>query len=112
MLNVKQAALAILVAAAIGVYPQFSVAETFKSSEFLKWPRDSQASYIRTSVGMAAVIASQINGTRAKCLSDWYFGNPRAQQDAIRNAMAKNPSFHPHLVILAVLKKACGKIGS
>ena len=83
-------------------------AETFTSEKFLKWPAESQASYFRTSIGMAAIIASQRGNGYGRCVSDWYFGSPEGRHTALREAMRKNSSFHPQAVILAILQKACG----
>lgn len=115
MLNVKQAALAILVAVAIGVYPQLSVAETFKSSDVLAWPKESQDSYMRTSLAMLGIIASQITNNVAECVDDWYFkdrSTQRQRHETILSVMRRHPDYHPQAVILAVIQKRCGKLKS
>lgn len=91
-----------------GFYPQISYGETFKSAEFLEWPRDSQGFYLRTSIGMAGLIAGQNNDAQGKCISAWYFEREEDAHDELLAVMEKNPEYHPRGVILAVIEKRCG----
>ena len=92
--------------------PQISHAEIFKSSDFLEWKLDSQDFYIRTSVGMASLIAAQVDKTQATCIDDWYFGDENAANAFIRDVMGDNPSYHPRGIILGVIQKNCGSFKS
>lgn len=105
----RHGAIAALLVASI--YPQISFATEFTSAEFLKWKRGSQASYIQTSVGMAAVIAAQLGNGQAKCIADWYFSNPERRKTSMLKSMSENQKFHPQGVILAFIQKHCGSIG-
>ncbi len=80
----------------------------FKSSEFLTWQKDNRDAYVRTTVGTAGAIAGQNDEKHAKCLENWYFGDEQKSNDAIYKAMQANDSYHPRLIILAVLQKRCG----
>ncbi len=111
--NVTQwAVVAALISAGLAFHPHALRAEIFKSSEFLTWKRDSQDFYIRTSVGMASLIAAQSNKTQATCIDDWYFGDEHAANTFIRDVMDKNPSYHPRGIILGVIQKHCGSFKS
>ena len=88
--------------------PNLVYADSFKSSEFLTWNKDSQEFYFRTAIGMAGLIASQNDQHQARCILDWYFTKERTARDAILSAMQQYPDYHPRGVILAVLQKACG----
>ncbi len=87
---------------------QGAQAENFKSSQFLAWPQDNQGFYLRTSIGMASLIAAQNNKSQSKCIDDWYFSKMKERDFEIAQVMRKYPNYHPRAVILAVLKKACG----
>lgn len=83
-------------------------AETFKSADFLKWSRENQEFYIRTSVGMAGLIAVQNDKQHSQCIEDWYFSNEESANRSILVAMTRFPNYHPRGVILAKLQKVCG----
>lgn len=92
-----------------------TLAEGFKSSDFLGWPRKSQESYIQTSISMAGVVATQTAYPDfASCVDKWFWqGGKQGQgkrQAHILDVMRKYPEFHPQGVILAVLKKQCGDL--
>jgi len=82
--------------------------KVFRSSEFLTWKQTSQDFYIEASVGMASLIASQIDKAQARCIDNWYFKNEAAANASIRNVMKNNPSYHPRGIILGVVQKQCG----
>lgn len=90
-------------------YPHNSVAETFQSSEFLTWSQESQEFYIRTSVGMAGLVAGQNDRTHADCIDDWYYDDQTQSNGFILEMMATHSEFHPRGVILAVLEAQCGE---
>ncbi len=90
------------------ILPQNAIAGVFKSSEFLTWKRNSQDFYIRTSIGMAGLIATRNDKAHGKCLDDWYFSDEDAANEAILDVMREHPDYHPRGVILAVLEKRCG----
>ena len=106
----KQTAAVLAIAGGLtcGFGPQLSAAETFKSSEFLKWPLNSQSFYFRTAIGMAGLIASYNDKKHARCIEGWYFDDTPKAEASLRQAMQKFGEYHPRGVILAVLKKACG----
>lgn len=83
-------------------------AETFKGADFLTWPRHSQQLYIRTSVGMAGLIAAENDKVHANCLEDWYFDDEERSTDFVLETMRRFPEYHPRGVIVAVLEKQCG----
>lgn len=82
--------------------------QIFKSSEFLKWTEESRSFYIRTSIGMATLIAVHNDKKHAKCMEHWYFSNETKSNETIYQTMRKHPDFHPRGVIIAMLKKQCG----
>jgi len=86
----------------------FANAETFKSSEFLKWKQETQKFYIDTNIGMAGLIAAQNDSAIQKCTDDWYLSDKSKTIDEVLNAMKRFPEFHPRAVILAVVEKHCG----
>ena len=90
-------------------YPHTAHAETFKSSEFLTWKRESQEFYINANVGMAGLIAAQNDKKHAECLEDWYWDDQEKSSKHILDVMRQYPEYHPRGVILAVLEKQCGK---
>ncbi len=89
-------------------FPQPSHADTFKSADFLEWERVTQEFYIRTSVGMAGLIAVQNDKKHQTCLEGWYVNDEKAATNHILSVMQQYPDFHPRGVILAVLEKQCG----
>ncbi|GJL94271.1 MAG: hypothetical protein DHS20C05_06760 [Hyphococcus sp.] len=98
----------------IGCSPQDAAAEPkpdiFKSETFLTWDRDAQEFYIRTSVGMAGLIAARNDKAHGKCLEDWYFTDESAANSSIIAVMKDYPEYHPRGVIVAVMEKRCGSI--
>ena len=94
----------------LAFYPQKVSADIFKSSEFLTWDRDAQEFYIRTSVGMAGLIAGRNDKTHGQCLSDWYFTEEAVANEQILDVMRQYPEYHPRGVIVAVMEKQCGSI--
>ena len=85
------------------------------SADFLKWEPKSQASFLHTSISMAATIATQVRPKVARCIDHWYFKSDEAKE--ARNAeimavMSKYTAYHPSSVLFAVIEKACGKFGS
>jgi len=83
-------------------------AETFKSSEFLKWKRETQAFYISTAIGMASLVVGQSDKAKATCIDDWYYEDEPAAEEYIFGIMRQYPENHPRGIIYAVLKKKCG----
>ncbi len=111
MLTLKYSLLAILIFLLTGLYPQIAMSEnteTFKSSEFISWQRDSQEYFIRISIGMAVLIADQNDKAQAACLSDWFGRDEAAAYNRILETMKRFPDYHPRGVILAVAEKQCG----
>tara|TARA_Y100001947_G_C10207419_1_gene247647 strand:+ start:175 stop:525 length:351 start_codon:yes stop_codon:yes gene_type:complete len=98
--------------AGILAFPQISLAK-FTSADLLKWPEASQDSYFNTSIGMAGVIATQNRREAARCIDEWYFASQATaakRNDDIRKILADNPSYHPQATILAIIRKACGRL--
>jgi len=97
-------------------YSQNTTAGEFTSAKVLEWPEASQNSLFQSSVTMIGFVAAQTNthGHIASCVSDWYWEGGQAdpaKNEAIRSAMRRFPEYHPQMVILAVVEKACGKFG-
>lgn len=92
-------------------FPQESKADSFTSAEFLTWKESSQEFYIEASVGMAAFIAAQIDGSdqQASCISQWYYPAEKEKNQFIRKTMRENSTFHPRAIVLGVLEKQCGE---
>lgn len=84
--------------------------DTFKSSDFLNWDLKSQTYYIRTSIGMAGLIAGRNDEAQGKCLDNWYFNDTPLRDQFILKTMRRVPDYHPRAVILAVLEKQCGPL--
>ncbi|WP_108887197.1 hypothetical protein [Pseudoprimorskyibacter insulae] len=94
------------------IYPQESVAEGLTAKDFLVWDEPSQNSFLFSSVGMAAAIASQTKPELAQCLNDWYFGDKtNTRNGEILDFMGQYGGYHPTTVILAVVENACGEFG-
>jgi len=110
MITPKCSRFAIAIAALLTGYPQISFADGFKSSEFLKWQKESQRSYFQTSIGMAGAVVAENNKKQARCFENWYVNDMVKAEKHLRGVMAKFPNYHPRGVILAVLEKQCGKI--
>lgn len=94
----------------LGFYPQAHAQETFKSAEFLTWKRSSQEFYIDTTIGMASLIVNQNDKAKGKCLSDWYFADPKAANDYVLSMMRQYPEYHPRGTIAAIIEKRCGSL--
>ena len=97
-------------------YSQNTIAKEFTSATVLEWPEASQNSLFQSSVTMIGFVAAQVDAHShiARCVSDWYWKGEQAdpaKNEAIRNAMRRFPEYHPQMVILAVVEKACGKFG-
>lgn len=108
MINRYLTSAAIALALIAMTYPQISVAETFKGSEFLTWKPDNRRFYIETSVNMAGVIAAQGNKMHSKCIDTWRAQQGKGGYREVLSAMRKFPTYHPQGIIFALLRKACG----
>lgn len=108
----KQSVIALAIGLGLlgGFYPQNSLAEIFKSADFLKWSVKNQSFYFRTSIGMAGLVAGRNDKRQGKCIDGWYFANQDKAHEEIVSVMEKHPAFHPRGVILAILEKKCGKL--
>jgi len=95
---------AFFIAFSIPVYAQ----EEFKSSQFLEWPEESRSSYIRTAIGMAALIAVSNDQNQADCIGDWYFSDRVESENTIYKAMENFGEYHPLGIVVAILEKQCG----
>lgn len=82
--------------------------DVFKSSEFMTWSEGNRSLYIRTSIGMAGLIAGYNDKKHMTCLENWYLRSEKESNEFIYQAMKKFPDFHPRGVIMAVLEKKCG----
>ncbi len=82
--------------------------EEFKSSDFLEWTESSRNSYVRTAVGMAALIAVSNNSEQADCIGDWFFSDRAKSESIIYKAMEHFGDYHPLGIIVAILEKQCG----
>lgn len=102
--------LAIAACAVIQLFSMPAHAEVFKSSEFLTWKLQNQASYIDTSIGMASLVAAQNSKTQSKCIDDWYIADQTKSVEYITGIMRDNPTYHPRGVILAAIEKKCGSM--
>lgn len=104
--------LTIVVIALIATYPQLSRAETFTSREFLTWKSESRVSYFRSSIGMAGVIASQINKTKSRCIDAFYAREDKAGYPTFLKAARAHSEYHPQAIILWVIQNECGKLNT
>jgi len=82
--------------------------QTFKSSDFLEYPSESQKGYILSSVMMAGVIATQNRPSQAECIDAWVAQHHESGYRPIIEAMRTYPDDHPMGLIVAVLQKECG----
>ena len=77
------------------------------------WDAGSQDWYFQVSIGMLAVVASQNDDRKARCINDWYFASAaqrsRRNED-LRELMRRFPDYRPGGVILAAVEKACGEM--
>ena len=102
--------LVFLLAILLGVLSSVARAGT-TTADFLKWERKAQASFFQASIGMAGVIASQINPKIAKCIDQWYFvpGPLQMQrEEKMLMDMSAYGDYHPSAVILGFVQQACG----
>ncbi len=106
----KQVISAITAALVIAIYPQISGAETFTSREFLTWKSESRISYFRSSIGMAGVIATQIDKDKARCINSWHAQQDQNGYPELLRTMRKFADYHPQGVILWLLQNECGKL--
>ena len=104
--------LAILVFITLAFVSVQSYAEIFKSSEFLKWERENQEFYIRTSIGMAILVVAQYDKSRARCISDAFNKDENGMYLFVLDSMKRFPEYPPKGTILAVLEKKCGKFSN
>lgn len=112
MNSIEDVARASLCVAALAICPQVSAAGTFTGKEFLDWSGASQASYIRTSVTMAAMVVMQTNEKTGACIDEWYFGQPAyadQRNRLIQDRIQEFSEYHPSAVIAVVLQEHCGK---
>ncbi|MEO0679366.1 MAG: hypothetical protein AAF192_03010 [Pseudomonadota bacterium] len=82
-------------------------AESFTAADFLTWDDANRGAYVEISVGMAGLIAQQIDAAKAECITTWYFSRMSAANDEVYAAMRRFPDHHPRALILAVLRKRC-----
>lgn len=76
-----------------------------------EWSVEGQKSYVRTSMLMASVIASQTDKNLEKCLADWYAKTEeiaRKREEQILGILRQNPEHMPAAIILAIIEKKCG----
>lgn len=109
MIMLKTRFIASIIAAFVLFCTQAVYAEdTFKSSDFLEWSEGNKSLYIRTSIGMAGLIAGYNDKKHQRCLEQWYFTDQKKANDEIYETMRKHSEYHPRGIIIAVLKKQCG----
>ncbi|MEM9356810.1 MAG: hypothetical protein AAGB04_11395 [Pseudomonadota bacterium] len=106
----KLIAIAILSTFVFGSSDLSAGSKEFTSADFLKYPKQSQASFINASVVMASLIAGQNSDAQAKCLNAWSGAQVKSGYPAVLSAMQRFPDYHPSGVVLAVLQKQCGKL--
>lgn len=107
--------MAIALFACAATYPQKNSAQEarFTAANLLMWEQSRQDGYFEVSISMAAVLTSQNRSQQAICINDWYFAPTVDRSDRnneIRGAMDRFQNFHPMLVVLAVIEKACGEL--
>lgn len=107
MMKKLGAAASIFAIIAMSCIPSYAE-EMFKNSDFLKWSEENRSFYIRTSVGMAGLIASKNDVQHANCLEKWYFSDEQTRLETIYGYMREFQDAHPRAIIMAVLKKQCG----
>lgn len=95
-------------------FPQLAAAQGFTSADVLAWPVVQQDSLFQTSVTMIGFVAAETGGHSeiARCIDGWYWKEGKADSEknaSIRDAMERFPEYHPQMVILAFVEKACGK---
>lgn len=82
------------------------------TSEFLKWERKNQESFLDISITMAGVIAAQSKPKVAKCLDGWYFESVELQDQRyqeILDFMPRLKEYSPTTVVLSILNDVCGE---
>ena len=108
--------MAVLTAIGLGLmaasYPQSSYADGFTGTELLSWSAANQAHYLQVSLGMVGVVAAQIDQRQAECIDTWYLADTAKRHREILQTVKQYPDYHPQGVILALVQKICGKIGS
>ena len=95
------------------LYPQKAKADEFTAADVLGWQRETQDWYFDLSIMMAGIVAAQNPGSKGRCINDWYFApaaDRASNNNSIRDAMKRFPTYHPGGVILAVIEKRCGPL--
>ena len=98
-----------VMAVALAIYPQKSLAEGFTGVEFLGWSKTAQDSYFMTSVTMVAIMASKTRKIAGDCLANWYLADTADQSvrnAELKSAIERNTRYHPSAVIFLVLEQA------
>lgn len=108
MFKLKYQSIGVFIGIMIAQYSEAGAEESFKSSKFLEYTPQAQASYISTSIAMAGLVAARNDKTHADCIDRWYFTDMKKGNRTIIKTMRQYPDYHPQAVILALLKKACG----
>ena len=113
MIASKALATKAILAAAL-ICPQLAAADGFTGADLLKCQETQQNSFFQSNVTMIGFVAVHTGKHEqlAHCIDGWYWKDGRADPEknaAIRGAMERFPNYHPQMVILAVVEKACGK---
>lgn len=86
--------------------------EKFTAADVLSWDQESQNWYFTVNASMAGALASQNDSPAASCIDEWYFdaADRATRNDEFRSAMRRFEEYHPTLVVIAVIEKACGEL--
>ncbi|MEM7288865.1 MAG: hypothetical protein AAF412_00625 [Pseudomonadota bacterium] len=107
-------ALVATVATALSISSGAALADDgFTAADVLTWDQGQQDWYIYVSVGIAGVVASMNEPSKAACINRWYFAKPEQQLAAnkrFKQVMKEYSGSHPNSAIVAVIQKECGSL--
>jgi len=99
-----------LLALSIAVYPQNGNAEEFTGKDFLRWNASQQHSYIQNSILMSAIIVSETDAAKARCISNWLGKERKTNFQDVITTIRQLPQFHPQATFVSLLEKHCGSL--
>lgn len=86
--------------------------EDFTAKDFLKLNEAHQKFWIEGAIDMTGlVISTGGNKQKARCISEWYYGDNHAERNSlILASMQKYPDVPPNAIVLALIERGCGSL--
>lgn len=81
----------------------------FTNKDFLTLPEAHQKFWIQGAMYTLIHVAAAKDPKTGQCVSDWYFGDKRAERNGlILASMKKYPESYPSAVFLGLTERTCG----